>query len=189
MRGQAQENVSVNQNNGDKAAFTSDPGIAIESFAATIVVVACNTTHWGLVSQLSQGIIADSFATKYSLAALSLGGSAMTPSPATEAQFRMEKMVARVPLAPLYALVASNFLLSILGLVLAVWAFSTVRGDVSEVQARPGVGSLVGSCFESEAAQRPVRHVEDIFGEKSGLGARKVEIFKTPLGREWVGGH
>ncbi|KAI0861082.1 hypothetical protein F4860DRAFT_514151 [Xylaria cubensis] len=176
MRGQAQENVSVNQNNGDKAAFTSDPGIAIESFAATIVVVACNTTVW----DTDIGAC---------LAALSLGGSAMTSSPATEAQFRMEKTVARVPLEPLYALVASNFLLSILGLVLAVWAFSTVRGDVSEVQARPGVGGLVGSCFESEAAQRPVRHVEDIFGEKSRLGARKVEIFKTPLGRGWVGGH
>ncbi|KAI3317140.1 hypothetical protein HD806DRAFT_551106 [Xylariaceae sp. AK1471] len=118
--------------------------------------------------------IADNFAREYSLAALSLGGGAMTPSLAMEAQFRTEILVARVPLAPLYALVASNLLLLILGLVLTVWAIGTARGDVSEVQARLGVVGL-----------RPVRHVEDIFGEKSGLGARKVGIFKTPLGG-WV---
>ncbi|KAJ8132775.1 hypothetical protein O1611_g854 [Lasiodiplodia mahajangana] len=129
--------------------------------------------------------IADSFANEYSLAALSLGGSAMTPSLANEAQSRTEILVARVPLAPLYALVASNLLLFIMGLVLTIWAIGTARDDVREVQARLGVVGLVGSYFEGEAAQHPVRDIEDIFGEKSGSGERKVGIFKTPLGG-WI---
>ncbi|KAI0102963.1 hypothetical protein GGR51DRAFT_573780 [Nemania sp. FL0031] len=129
--------------------------------------------------------IADSFANEYSLAALALGASAMSPSRAMEAQFRTQILVARVPLAPLYALVGSNLLLLTLGLVLAVWAIATARGDVREIQARLGVVGLVASYFEGEAAGRPVKDIEDIFGEKSGLGARKVGIFKSPFGG-WI---
>ncbi|KAI1177348.1 hypothetical protein F4777DRAFT_587352 [Nemania sp. FL0916] len=129
--------------------------------------------------------IADSFANEYSFAALALGGSAMMPSLATEAQLRTDLLVARVPLAPLYGLLASNLLIFLMGLILTIWAISAARGDVREVQARLGVVSLVGSYFEGDAAQRPVRDVEDMFAEKSGVGASKVGVFKTPLGG-WI---
>jgi hypothetical protein len=125
--------------------------------------------------------MADGFANEYSLAALSLGAGAIYPSASTEAQLRTNKLVARVPLAPLFALLVSNLLLLILGLILTAWAIGAAGGDVNEVQARLGVVGLVGSCFEGEAAQHPVRHVEDIFGEKSDVGARKVGFLKTPF--------
>lgn len=185
--------VEYTSTNGSISRFVTSPSNAslanimlgtqaYTQVANAILTQAFSTGAW--IGNSAQDI-ADYFASQYSLSALSLGGSATTPSLATEAQLRTQMLVARVPLAPLGALVASNLLLVVLGLALTVWALGTARGDVREVQARLGVVGLVGSYFEGETAQRPVRHAEDIFGEKSGLTERKVGIFKTPLGG-WV---
>lgn len=115
--------------------------------------------------------IASQFANAYSQTVLAVAAGAFVPTRAVEAQLRTNILVARVPIAPLVALIASNILLVCLGLFLTIIAFITARGEVGEVQARLSVQGLVAAAFEGARADQRVKSMNDVFEEtQSGRG-------------------
>lgn len=120
----------------------------------------------------------------YSRVALSMAVAAFDPSAPIEKQSRETSLVARVPKAPLAALLLGNLLMALLGVVLTVIALVAVHGnnDIREVQARLGISGLVADRFEGDAARVPVETVEDLFVEKSGRKDARVGIMRSNEG-------
>lgn len=128
--------------------------------------------------------IADQFALAYSQTALAVASGAFEPRIAFASQLREQILVARVPKAPLFALIAANLLLVSLGVVLAIVALIAVRGNTGEAQARLSIPTLVAALFEVDMA-RPVSEVEDMFGERHGQQGSRIGIGKATEGG-WV---
>jgi hypothetical protein len=110
--------------------------------------------------------MADRFALSYSQTALAVAVGAFNPSPAVDSQLRSTILVTRVPKAPLACLIIANIPLVVLGIVLAVWAFWTIRGDTSEVQSRMSVPALIATQFESSRSEGPVESIDGLFNER-----------------------
>ncbi|KAJ5949991.1 hypothetical protein N7454_001575 [Penicillium verhagenii] len=125
--------------------------------------------------------IADQFALAYGQTALAVASGAFEPRVALVSQVREQFLVARVPKAPLFALIGVNLLLVILGIILAIIALIAVRGNTGEVQARMTIPALVASLFESNKAN-PVKEVEDIFEEKHGERGPRIGFERTEEG-------
>jgi hypothetical protein len=128
--------------------------------------------------------IADQFALAYSQTALAVASGAFEPRIAFASQLRQQILVARVPKAPLFALIAANLLLVLLGVVLAIVALIAVRGNTGEAQARLSIPTLVAALFETNMA-KPVSEVEDMFGERHGQQGPRIGIGKAEEGG-WV---
>jgi hypothetical protein len=128
--------------------------------------------------------IADQFALAYSQTALAVASGAFEPRVALASQVREPILVARVPKAPLFALVASNLLLVLLGVILAIVALISVRGNTGEAQARLSIPSLVAALFETRIA-RPVSEVEEMFEERHGERGSRIGFSKAAQGG-WV---
>jgi hypothetical protein len=128
--------------------------------------------------------IADQFALAYSQTALAVASGAFEPRAALASQVREQILVARVPKAPLFALVAANLLLVLLGIILAIVALITVRGNTGEVQARLSIPALVAARFEVRVA-RPVNEVEDMYEERHGEPGPRIGFTKAAEGG-WV---
>lgn len=126
--------------------------------------------------------VADKFASTYSQAALAAFGSAVTPSPATEAQSRSSTLVAKVPKAPLICLLLANLLLVFFGVVLASIAFLTLDNEVGDVQARLSINSLVAAQFEAGSGEYIVEKVDDMFQELKGEDGPHVGVRRTAFG-------
>jgi hypothetical protein len=128
--------------------------------------------------------IADQFALAYSQTALAVASGAFEPRAALASQARERILVARVPKAPLFALVAANLLLVFLGIILAIVALVAVRGNTGEAQARLSIPALVAALFEVRMA-RPVNEVEDMFEERHGERGPRIGFAKAVEGG-WV---
>jgi hypothetical protein len=128
--------------------------------------------------------IADQFALAYSQTALAVASGAFEPRAALASQVREQVLVARVPKTPLFALVAANLLLVLLGIILAIVALITVRGNTGEVQARLSIPALVAARFEVRVA-RPVNEVEDMYEERHGEPGPRIGFTKAAEGG-WV---
>lgn len=128
--------------------------------------------------------IADQFALAYSQTALAVASGAFEPRAALASQVREQILVARVPKAPLFALIATNLLLVLLGIILAIVALITVRGNTGEAQARLSIPALVAALFEVNKA-RPVNEVEDMFEERHGQRGPRIGFAKAAEGG-WV---
>ena len=141
--------------NGDFALPNFEIAAYIASFSASAQELA---NKWG--DQLSQF-------------ALGLSAGVMSPHSNLLQQSRTEKLVARVPKAPLYALVLLNLIYAVLGLVLAVYAavFAGVGRGTGAARQRLTVHGLVAECFErSERAPRGRNKSEECFDEREGGG-------------------
>jgi hypothetical protein len=99
-------------------------------------------------------------------------------------QVREQILVARVPKAPLFALIATNLLLVLLGIILAIVALIASRGNTGEVQARLSIPALVAALFEENRA-KPVEEVEDMFEERHGEHGPRIGVAKVVEGG-WV---
>jgi hypothetical protein len=126
--------------------------------------------------------ISDAFALSYSQTALAAASGAFELRDAAEVQLRNPILVARVPTLPLAFLIVANMLLVLLGIVLTVIAFTTVRGEVGEVQARLSIAAIVSAYFEGGRSQVPVRGVDELFEERHGAAGPRVGLAKTMQG-------
>lgn len=127
---------------------------------------------------------ADKIALAYSRVSLAVGADAVVPRPALAAQERSTSFVARVPVAPLFSLVAFNLLYVLVGFVFAGVALvaSSKEREVPDVQARLSVEGLVADRFEDPRAKMGVENVDDMFEERDGRGSRRVAIDQTDTG-------
>jgi hypothetical protein len=108
--------------------------------------------------------MADILALEYSRVLLLTVSGALEASPILDGWQRTTKIVARVPTAPLYFLVASVGLMIGLGVWLTITALITTRiKDIEEVRARLSVKQLVADRMEPELARVPLRSLDDIF--------------------------
>lgn len=128
--------------------------------------------------------IADQFAIAYSQTALAVASGAFEPRVALASQVREQILVARVPKAPLFALIATNLLLVLLGIILAIVALVANRGNTGELQARLSIPALVAALFEVNRA-KPVEEVEDMFEERHGEQGPRIGVAKVVEGG-WV---
>ncbi|OQE37406.1 hypothetical protein PENCOP_c010G02018 [Penicillium coprophilum] len=128
--------------------------------------------------------MADQFALAYSQTALAVASGAFEPRAALASQVRERILVARVPKAPLFALIAANLLFVVLGILLAMIALIAVRGNTGEAQARLTIPALVASLFEVNMA-RPVDEVDNMFEEKHGEQGPRIGFAKAEEGG-WV---
>ncbi len=119
-------------------------------------------------------LMADDVALAFSRLALGGAAGAFERRPVLEAQYRSATLVARVPVAPLAALLAANLLLALLGAGLTLVALAAVAGrsgaETAEVQARLSIAGVVADRFEGVRAWQPVESVDDMFSEKKREG-------------------
>ncbi|KAG9896406.1 1,3-beta-glucanosyltransferase gel3, partial [Aureobasidium melanogenum] len=92
----------------------------------------------------------DDMALSFSKTALAIGSQAVEKRPPLAVQSRFSFLAARVPAAPLYALVGANMLVVFVALTLTVIALVNSEGEVKEVQSRLSIIGLVADRFEGK---------------------------------------
>ena len=112
--------------------------------------------------------LADMIALAYSRAAMAGFSGAVDSIPAEVAQQRTEKIVSRVPAAPLFALVASNVLFVVVALVLATMTLRVHGREATDVQARLSNFGLVGEWLGAVQSNEPSISVEKWFEDPDG---------------------
>jgi hypothetical protein len=125
--------------------------------------------------------IADKMALSYSNAALSVFAGTVVPGPAIAAQERTSMIVARIPQAPLFALIGANLLFVVAGVVLLGISLS-VPSIAREAQARLSIVGLAAYAFESAYGSRKVNNVEELFEEHDGRQSVRIRIAKSQAG-------
>lgn len=170
--------------NGSISDFTATPSNVSTSTAIMIAEYSLGSGDLKLRDAADLGAIlandtqdmANTFALEYSRVLLLTVSGAFQASPIVDGRQRTTKIVARVPLAPLYFLVASVGLMIGLGIWLIITALITTRlKDIEEVRARLSVKQLVADRMEPEAARVPIKSLDDIFladGSAPGLTKR-----------------
>ncbi|KAK3671051.1 hypothetical protein LTR78_009012 [Recurvomyces mirabilis] len=123
--------------------------------------------------------LADKLSLSYSKAALSFFAQTINAVPATRAQERTSVLVARIEVAPLYALVVADLLYVVAGIGLMIAPLKMSSADVRQLQSRLGITALVADRFETEHELRPVKEVEDLFEECKGLRSRRIGIVRS----------
>ncbi|KIW13043.1 hypothetical protein PV08_08230 [Exophiala spinifera] len=136
--------------------------------------------------------LADQYAVAYSKVALGVGAQSVELSPAMAAQERSSFLVTRLPMAPLFCLIAANLAFVVLGITLTYMALSTSSGgEVRDVQARLSIVGLVADRFEPGRSAGPATGIEELFKEHSGQSdSVVVAMERTADGgfayREWT---
>lgn len=130
--------------------------------------------------------LATKWAALYSQMALALSTGVMSPRANILEQSRQEKLVARVPKAPLFVLCILNLLYAALGIVLAVYAlvFTRVGSGTGAAVQRLTIPGLVADRFEpAERAVLGGNKHEEFFVEREGRGgAGRVGLGTGPSG-------
>ena len=124
--------------------------------------------------------LAVKWANSYSQIALGLSAGVMSPRPNSLEHRRTPILVARIPKAPLFTLVALNLIYAIVGIVLALYAALTsdIAGGTGAIRQRLTVPGLVAECFEdADRVLKGWNEVEGLFVEKDGKGlSRRVGV-------------
>ncbi|KAF3385478.1 hypothetical protein F1880_001721 [Penicillium rolfsii] len=158
--------------NGSITDFTANPSNRSVSTALMVADDNLSSGNIKLREAADLGAIlanntqemADIFALEYSRVLLSTVSGALEASPILDGRQRITKIVARVPIAPLYFLVATVALMIGLGIYLTIAALITTRKkDIEEVRARLSMKQLVADRMEPEAARVPINSLDDIF--------------------------
>jgi hypothetical protein len=126
--------------------------------------------------------LADQIALAYSKVALGVGAQSVQRAPALAAQERTSLLVARVPMAALFSLVASNLLFVLVGVALTIAALATSGDEVRDVQARLSIFGLVADRFEGLRASRGAEEMEELFEEHDGRGSMRIAIHRAATG-------
>lgn len=123
---------------------------------------------------------ADTFAGVFEQVSLGMSVAAYVNHTNLEEQVRSSILVARVPKAPLFTLIAFNFLFVLFGLVAFTLALKSQPRLARDVQARLSVIGLVANQFEGERAGTRVSKMEDLFGEHVGVEQKsRVSLVRT----------
>ncbi|KIX94064.1 uncharacterized protein Z520_10090 [Fonsecaea multimorphosa CBS 102226] len=115
--------------------------------------------------------VANQTALAFSTTALALTSGTLEQRPNLLEQGRGGAiLVARIPKAPLFTLVALNLLFAVLGVAFAVMAAFARPSRTRDVQARLGIAGIVAEKFEDEDLDKMegVRSVKDLFAENRG---------------------
>lgn len=159
----AMSNLSVSNIVAGNMAQTSIAGDYLKfSAAMSVGVTATNAKD-----------LADQLALSYSKAALAVFSNSIVPSAVPRARYRSSILVARVPAAPLYALIAANLAFEAAGFVLCYLALRDPEPvELRDVQARLGIAGLIADRFEQPQASRDAKDLQDVFGEFNGKDVR-----------------
>jgi hypothetical protein len=123
---------------------------------------------------------ADTFASVFEQVSLGTSVAAYVNHTNLEEQVRSSILVARVPKAPLFPLIAFNFLFVFFGLVAFMLDSRSQPRLARDVQARLSVTGLVANQSEGERAGTRVSKVEDLFGEHVGVQqTSRVSLVRT----------
>lgn len=116
------------------------------------------------ISMVKSTMIGDflsKFAAAYSQITLAYAAGAFDPTPATTAMTSSTKIVACVPVAPLWSLAALACIYLLLGVSFTTVALSALPGEnVRSVQAQLSVAGLTAASFEQPPSSRPEQGVE-----------------------------
>ncbi|KAI3320941.1 hypothetical protein HD806DRAFT_546754 [Xylariaceae sp. AK1471] len=157
-------------------------GVA-ESNLQTAALIAATTAT-------SAQDLADQYALSYSKTALGLGAQSVQLAPALAVQERSSLLVTRLPMAPLFSLIAANLAFVLLGIALTYGALTTSGGGIRDVQARLSIAGLVADRFERSSVSNPAGSIDELFAEHSGSSSSVVALEQTPSGgfayREWL---
>lgn len=108
---------------------------------------------------------------------MALGAQGIETRPTLALQKRRTTLVARVPVAPLVALVAFSLLFVVTGLLLTALAMWSARSrEVRNIQATLGISGLVADRFEEEGLKREAKSIDGFFAENSGRTSQRVAI-------------
>ncbi|OAP61647.1 hypothetical protein AYL99_03850 [Fonsecaea erecta] len=133
--------------------------------------------------------LADQIALAYSKVALGVGAQSVRGAPALAVQERSSFLVTRLPMAPLFGLIAANLAFVLLGFILTGIALGTSGGEVREIQARLSIVGLVADRFEGGRAKDAAEDMEELFEEHDGTTGTRVGMERTATGgyayRQW----
>ncbi|KAH0170985.1 hypothetical protein KCU67_g2386, partial [Aureobasidium melanogenum] len=118
----------------------------------------------------------DDMALSFSKTALAIGSQSVERRPPLAVQSRFSFLAARVPAAPLYALVGANMLVVFVAITLTVVALVNSKGEVKEVQSRLSIIGLVADRFEGKAARLAVKDLDELFRESRGQKTSRIGI-------------
>jgi hypothetical protein len=121
------------------------------------------------ISNTSQQI-ADKFALSFGQLALGATAGMLEPRVNLQEQQRRQFLVARVPMAPLFTLVAANILYALFGLAMAVAACLSRPKTNNNIRERLSLRGLVASLFENNRSKMYVTDARDLFDESQGAG-------------------
>ncbi|EPS44811.1 hypothetical protein H072_1184 [Dactylellina haptotyla CBS 200.50] len=121
------------------------------------------------ISNTSQQI-ADKFAVSFSQITLAATTGVLEPQENLEEQLRVQFLVARVPIAPLYTLVSANALYALLGLLIAIFALRSDPKLNNNVRERLSVLGLVANLFEFKKGKDYATQSRDLFDESQTIG-------------------
>ncbi|KAH8658786.1 hypothetical protein BGZ60DRAFT_127140 [Tricladium varicosporioides] len=129
----------------------------------------------------------ESWTTGFSTMVLALSAGIMSPRANIMEQKRTPMLIARIPKAPLIALVFLNLIYAVGGVALAVLAARTGASETKSVKERVSVAGLAAKCFEStDRFEGPSEDITDLFTEKqvaaTGHGFSKVSIVASERG-------
>lgn len=121
------------------------------------------------VSNTSQQI-ADKFALSFGQLALAATAGVLQPQVNLQERLRTQLLVARVPMAPLFTLVAANIMYALFGLAIAVAACLSRPKTNNNIRVRLSVLGIVASLFENNRSKTYVTEARDLFDESQAIG-------------------
>ncbi|PYH89986.1 hypothetical protein BO71DRAFT_402603 [Aspergillus ellipticus CBS 707.79] len=128
----------------------------------------------------------ETVARAFSQVVIALGADGIEARPSDLVQEEDTLLVARVPKAPLFTLVAVNALYIVCGVVFAALALWTARHEAPDLHARLGITGLVADRFEDPGLRRETQSVDDMFEEYAGQESRRVAIDPSHAGGVYV---
>jgi hypothetical protein len=149
----------------------SGPLIITADFAKSLPVTSLSDSlATSMMASRSIDEFLSNFAAAYSQVTLSYAAGAFDPIPGTSSMTASTKIVACVPIAPLWSLVVLAGIYFLLGTCFAMVALSTTLSDdnVRSVQAQLGIAGLTAASFErrpSARSEQKVECVEELFKE------------------------
>jgi len=173
------QNVAVSLSNGTVA------GIPITSLDPSIIKIEQHIyTDWLSDSLASKSMSEFMTRRAHTFCSLALAHlAAQTDTRTIElAQLRKNPVVAKVPVAPLWTLVAANLTHAFFAIVFTVLAITSNSSDVSQVQKRLGILGLVAQLFESPHSEKMIEKERELFMDAEGEGESRVSVLETDAG-------
>jgi hypothetical protein len=140
---------------------------------------------------------ANLFSPQYNIGLLSSFAAGLNSTPNLAEQTRTTKLVARVPLAPFYSLVASMALFAAFAIVITLLAVCSHPVDNRDIQAQLGLTGLVLNSFETPRSEVledldgmgakkddgvKIKEIDDLFNERHGPWHRRVGLRRNSDG-------
>lgn len=178
VQGNVTRMVPTVSNNSVSNALTS--GLQNTLYGKTSMQTALQMVS--IIAENSQDL-ANEFAIEYSKIALSIAAGSVVRTAPIVVQNRDSVLVAKVPKAPMFLLVAINLVFVIVGAFLGYTALRS-SSEAHEAQARFSIAGLVANLFEGDVARNPGYAVERLYGEywDGGRTMSKVGIARTNSG-------